>query len=373
MGNYPYRRLSDGESVPPDRRQLLLALLLLVLVAILVASNFDIGDIAVSLVRQAADAYDESPFAVAAITAAMFSLWIVVFLPTTLTELAIGFVFGLKIGYFVDLFGKYAGCALSYWLGRGVLRSCVRQALYGRGGGGSDTASGSSAISGSRGRSGGGSGGRGVGGRGVGGGGGISGGSRGGGCLGDGSGGAAATASRSPSGVQIIRPPRTADRRHATSSQQSDNDGGSGGDSGGGGSDNILSIFEEEAAKRPWFTALLMRAAWLPMPLKNYGQAVLGVPPLPFFGTLLPLELFDTYLMVAIGSSAKDLASLLRGEVRGEDATEAWIHLALLGVAVLATGGLLAFIGHVAMRAINAKRAERRSTQSNTQPTFPLV
>ena len=91
----------------------------------------------------------------------------------------------------------------------------------------------------------------------------------------------------------------------------------------------------------------------------------------------MPSSLTSSTPPSQVGSSAKDLASLLRGDIVGEDAAQAWVHLALIGVAMLATGGLLAFVGHVAMRAIRQKRAEREAqrgaTPADTQPPTPLV
>ena len=68
---------------------------------------------------------------VALATVAAYSAWIVAFLPTTLPELAMGFVFGLRDGYIIDLAGKFLGCAVSYALGRTVLRACMHRLLSG--------------------------------------------------------------------------------------------------------------------------------------------------------------------------------------------------------------------------------------------------
>ena len=69
------------------------------------------------------------------------------------------------------------------------------------------------------------------------------------------------------------------------------------------------------------------------------------------------LELVDTYLPVAIGASAKDLAALLRGDLQpGASADAAWTKLVLVGTAALATAALLAAIANLARRTL----AERR-------------
>ena len=116
-----------------------------------------------------------------------------------------------------------------------------------------------------------------------------------------------------------------------------------------------------QAQRRPYRTAALLRAAYMPMPVKNYGLALLGVPPAPYVITLIPLELLDTYLPVAIGSSAHDLAALLRGELpAGESRERVVVQLVLVGFAALATAGLLAALGVVAKRAIEQARQRAR-------------
>ena len=89
-----------------------------------------------------------------------------------------------------------------------------------------------------------------------------------------------------------------------------------------------------------------------------YGSAILGIPAAPYFATLLTWEVFDTYLFVALGASAEDLAALLHGEVPNgaEGARDTWLRLALLGVAILASAALVAAIGRLAMKAIDDRR-----------------
>jgi hypothetical protein len=110
--------------------------------------------------------------AVALASVALYTVWIVAFLPTTLPELAMGFVFGLREGYIMDYVGKMLGAFLSFALGRTVLRSCVHSLLL-----------------------------------------------------------------DSPSG-------------------------------------EVLRLVEAEAKARPYATSTLLRAAYLPMPIKNYGASI---------------------------------------------------------------------------------------------------
>lgn len=113
-----------------------------------------------------------------------------------------------------------------------------------------------------------------------------------------------------------------------------------------------------QAQRRPYRTAALLRAAYIPMPVKNYGLALLGVPLTPYVVTLIPIELLDTYLPIAVGSSARDLAALLRGELEGEAAERTWLSLGLVALALLSTVGLLTAIAMVTKRVIDGRRAE---------------
>lgn len=261
-----------------------LILLAAALLLFVVIFTVDLGSLIKAVAHTVSDAHEEHPLETAVVAATCLALWIVAFQFTTIAELAIGFIFGMRTGYCVDLSAKYIGSTLSYLLGCTALRSCIQ------------------------------------------------------GCI---------------------------------NAQD--------------GSDGVLATFAEEAARRPWLTAALMRAAFIPMPLKNYGAAVLGIPPAPFFALLVGFEPIDTYLLVAVGASAKDLASLLRGELPSgsEDAHEAWLHLALIGVQVTAAAGLLVAIGHVAMRLIRERRArmwhagdaasDARSRGYEPPPSVPML
>lgn len=225
----------------------------------------DVPALVSDLVQRATALYDSSPLAVASMATGMLTVWVIAFLPTTIPELAIGFVFGLQTGYCVDIIGKYLGSSVSYLLGRNALRSCVQSVLEG----------------------------------------------------------------------------------------------------------GLLDAFEEEAKTRPFVASFLIRAAYLPMPVKNYGQAVLGIPPRAFFASMIPIEVLDTYLFVAVGAEASDIASLLRGgsstQADDEDTARAWLHLGLLAVAICATGLLMAAIGHVAMKALQARRLRRQQAAASVE------
>lgn len=251
-----YRDLEAGPA--PGRRRLAVAAVALLLAFVLLAAAIDLPALLVRAAAAASARYAERPMEVVLTTIAAFSAWIVVFIPTTPPELAMGFVFGLELGYAVDLSGKLVGSALCYVLGCSVLRSCAQRLVL-------------------------------------------------------------------------------------SSEKYRD----------------VFLAFEEEVVLRPWRTSAMLRVAWIPISAKNYGMAVLGVRPLHYFGTLVPLELVDTYVPVAIGSTAKDLAALLRGEYDAEKGRAALISSGLVFVEVALLVVLIARMGSVAKAAIERQRLKR--------------
>jgi len=229
--------------------------------------------------------YAHRPFQVSAITALVYAASIIAFIPTTLPELALGFVFGLRIGYLIDLAGKVFGCSLCYLLGLTVLKECIRRLLW------------------------------------------------------------------------------------------------------QGDAKEIFLAFEEEVQLRPWRTAALLRVAFMPMSIKDYGMAIIGVPPLAYWGTLLPVVMFDSYVPVAVGSTANDLASLLSGstvkhlehingtknissaasnekEANGEAEHKAMFQLATVCAQVAVLLVLICYLGSVAKKTI----AKRRQQKADAEP-----
>ena len=202
--------------------------------------------------------YADRPLEVSVITALLYAAWIVAFIPTTLPELVMGFVFGLRVGYLIDLAGKLLGSVLCYFLGRTVLKQCILRLLW------------------------------------------------------------------------------------------------------QGDVKELFLAFEEEVQLRPWRTAALLRVAFMPISIKNYGMAIMGVPPLAFFGTLVPIEMLDTYVPVAVGSTAKDLTSLLSGstaqDIGSEEGREAMLQLAMVGAEVAVLLVLIFYLGGVAKAAIEKRR-----------------
>ena len=185
------------------------------------------------------------PVVLASATLSIFVAWIIAFLPTTVFELALGYVFGFNEGYLIAYIGKSIGASVCFFLGRSVLRGWLLE--------------------------------------------------------------------------------RFAQNR-------------------------ILVAVGGAVSSQPYRTSCLLRIAYIPFPLKNYGVAVAGMAPLPFFAALVPVELFDTYLQISIGSSAKNLQSLFSGEYTPEQEDALRFQLMVVGAEVVVLALALAYVARLAKK-----------------------
>lgn len=183
------------------------------------------------------------PVLLASVTLSVFIAWILAFLPTTIAELALGFVYGFSEGYLIAYVGKVIGAAACFFLGRSVLRAWLLE--------------------------------------------------------------------------------RFAQNR-------------------------ILLAVGGAVNRQPYRTACLLRFAYIPFPLKNYGVAMTGMAPLPFFAALVPVELLDTYVQVSIGSSAKDLQSLFSGESTPEQEDAIRLQLMAVGAEIVVLALALTYVARLA-------------------------
>jgi len=133
-----------------------------------------------------------------------------------------------------------------------------------------------------------------------------------------------------------------------------------------GGKHELLCAFEDEVVERPYQTAFLMRVAYAPMSVKNYGMALIGVPPAPFFAVFFLVEVLDSYLLVAVGAGAHSLQDLLRGDGKAGEQRRAWLQLVLLAFQLAVLGMLLVHLGKMASQAI-ARRRERLANSGGQQ------
>ena len=123
----------------------------------------------------------------------------------------------------------------------------------------------------------------------------------------------------------------------------------------------LLSAFEAEVSERPYSTAFLMRVAYVPISIKNYGMALIGVPAAAFYAAFFSVEFFDSYLLIALGAGAKDLQELLSGQALPGEQKQAWVQLGLLGLEVAMLVVLLVHLGDLANKAVERRRAQQQT------------
>ena len=133
--------------------------------------------------------------------------WIMVLIPSTVLELTLGYVFGLRLGFACVYLGKVAGCLGSFLLGRTVLRARCQRWF----------------------------------------------------------------------------------ERH-----------------------ELFLAIDSVVAAAPYRICVLLRASYIPIAFKNYGFSVLSVPTRPFVVALLGVEIFNSFLLVFIGSAGE--RTLLRAD-----------------------------------------------------------
>merc|ERR1712232_682296 len=75
----------------------------------------------------------------------------------------------------------------------------------------------------------------------------------------------------------------------------------------------FLRALDGAIAQHPFRICFIVRLAYIPIALKNYGLAVLSVQPEVYVSSLLCVELFNSIVLVTVGSTAKDLRGLLSG------------------------------------------------------------
>jgi len=101
-----------------------------------------------------------------------------------------------------------------------------------------------------------------------------------------------------------------------------------------------------------------VRLAYIPIALKNFGLAVLSVRPNVFVASLVGVELFNSVVLVAVGSAAKDLGALISGK---EPKSTGQVAVMVLGCSFLV--GLLAYLSVFTQRALREVREEQRTSE----------
>jgi len=121
------------------------------------------------------------------------------------------------------------------------------------------------------------------------------------------------------------------------------------------GKNELLSAIDLAVARQPYRICFIVRIAYIPIALKNFGLAVLSVRPAVFITSLMVVELFNSSVLVTVGSTAKDLGALVSGK---EPKSTGQLAVMLLGCAFLV--GLLGYLSVFTRRALQEVREEQR-------------
>ena len=81
---------------------------------------------------------------------------------------------------------------------------------------------------------------------------------------------------------------------------------------------DLLRALSLAVQRQPYRITFLSRAAHIPMCLKNYGLAVLGVPVRPFFCAMLSIELWNTFELCFLGHVDVHIDASIRHDCKHE-------------------------------------------------------
>jgi len=120
------------------------------------------------------------------------------------------------------------------------------------------------------------------------------------------------------------------------------------------GKHELLRAVDLAVAREPYKFCFIVRLAYIPIALKNFGLAVLSVEAQVFMASLVSVELFNSAVLVTVGSTAKDLGDLISG--RQPKSTEQ-VAVMLTGCAFLI--GLLVYLTGLTQRALREVRENK--------------
>jgi len=120
-----------------------------------------------------------------------------------------------------------------------------------------------------------------------------------------------------------------------------------------------LRVLGQMVDRTPYRATLLLRLLSLPLPLKNYGPAILGLPFWPCMVAALCAEAVSCVPMAYAGSLLQDLADAVAGRVDN-------VGLKALAVCALAlTAAALAWFARVVSRRVEAEAAEAEADRAS--------
>lgn len=120
------------------------------------------------------------------------------------------------------------------------------------------------------------------------------------------------------------------------------------------GKHELLQAVNLAITRQPCKMCFLVRLAYIPIALKNFGLAVVSVSPTIFMVSLVVVEIFNSAVLVTVGSTAKDLSALISGK---EPRSAGEMGVMLAGCVFLV--GLFTYLSLATKHALQDVRKER--------------
>mmetsp|Transcript_24276 Transcript_24276/g.68905 ORF Transcript_24276/g.68905 Transcript_24276/m.68905 type:complete len:234 (+) Transcript_24276:54-755(+) len=117
------------------------------------------------------------------------------------------------------------------------------------------------------------------------------------------------------------------------------------------GKNELLGAIDLAVRKEPYRICFVMRLAYIPISLKNFGLALVSVDTQVYMVSLFCVELFNSSVLVAIGSTAQDFGSLISGKE-----PKSPLQLAVMSLGCLCLVGLLVYLSMATRRALQEVR-----------------
>lgn len=129
------------------------------------------------------------------------------------------------------------------------------------------------------------------------------------------------------------------------------------------GKHELLRAIDMAVARQPYRICVIVRLAYIPIAMKNFGLAVLSVHPMVFVTTLVGIELFNSCVLVTVGSAAKNIGDVIYGK---EAKSRGQLAAMLMGCAFLV--GFFVYLTSITQRALKELRAEQHAADAKQQP-----
>mmetsp|Transcript_4547 Transcript_4547/g.9893 ORF Transcript_4547/g.9893 Transcript_4547/m.9893 type:complete len:246 (+) Transcript_4547:116-853(+) len=123
------------------------------------------------------------------------------------------------------------------------------------------------------------------------------------------------------------------------------------------GRHELLQALDLAVSERPFQICVIVRLAYIPIALKNYGLSLLAIQPKDYIAALLLVEVVMSFVLVTVGATAKDLGAMLSGT----SPKSSW-QLGAMALGALFLFTLIAYVSVATRRALQQIRAAKRDT-----------